>query len=63
MAVPKRRTTRSRRDMRRSHDRLNLPALSTNVKTGVTHRRHFILPDGTYRGNVIKLITAKTVTT
>lgn len=57
MAVPKKRTTRSRRDMRRAHDRLTHPALSTNPNTGVTHRRHFMLPDGTYRGKVIKIVT------
>jgi large subunit ribosomal protein L32 len=56
MAVPKRRKTRSRRDMRRSHDALTLPSITIDVQTGAVHRRHFMLPNGTYRGNVIKFI-------
>ena len=52
MPVPKRRTTRSRRDMRRSHLALTTTASQTTV-TGSTHRRHFISSDGLYRGKVI----------
>jgi large subunit ribosomal protein L32 len=50
MAVPQNRKTRSRRDMRRSHDALTSATLSLEPKTGETHRRHHISPDGYYRG-------------
>lgn len=53
MAVPKRRKTRSRRDMRRSHDALIVRGFSVDKKTGQRHRRHCILPDGSYRGRII----------
>jgi large subunit ribosomal protein L32 len=36
--------------MRRSHDKLSGPALSTEATTGETHRRHHISADGYYRG-------------
>jgi large subunit ribosomal protein L32 len=50
MAVQKSRVTRSRRDMRRSHDFLNAPTLSVDKTSGETHLRHCITPDGFYRG-------------
>jgi large subunit ribosomal protein L32 len=53
MAVQQRRKTRSRRNMRRSHDALKAPALSIDTNTGETHRRHHITPDGFYRGRQI----------
>jgi large subunit ribosomal protein L32 len=53
MAVQQRRKTRSRRDMRRSHDALKGPALSIDSTTGETHRRHHISPDGFYRGRQV----------
>lgn len=53
MAVQKNRKTRSKRDMRRSHDALRGPALSADPMTGETHRRHHITPDGYYRGRQI----------
>ena len=55
MAVQKRRKTRSRRDMRRSHDALKTPTLSIDSSTGESHRRHHISPDGYYRGRQIIL--------
>jgi large subunit ribosomal protein L32 len=39
--------------MRRSHDRLKKPAVSTEPTTGETHRRHHVSPDGYYRGKKI----------
>jgi large subunit ribosomal protein L32 len=39
--------------MRRSHDRLKKPAVSTEPTTGETHRRHHISPDGYYRGKKV----------
>ncbi len=50
MAVQKSRKTPSRRGMRRSHDALSGPTLSTEPTTGETHRRHHISADGFYRG-------------
>lgn len=53
MAVPQRRRSRSRRDMRRSHDALTGSAISTDSTTGETHRRHHIGPTGYYRGRQV----------
>lgn len=53
MAVQKNRKTRAKRDMRRSHDALNPPALSEDPVTGTKHRRHHISEDGFYRGKEI----------
>ncbi len=53
MAVQQNRKTRSRRDMRRSHDALSAATLSTDVTTGETHRRHHITADGYYRGRQV----------
>lgn len=53
MAVGQARTTRSRRDMRRSHDALKGPTLSVDATTGEKHRRHHVTPDGFYRGRKI----------
>ena len=50
MAVQKNRKTPSRRDMRRSHDKLKNPTLSVDKTSGETHRRHQLTPDGFYRG-------------
>ncbi|MCB1757627.1 MAG: 50S ribosomal protein L32 [Gammaproteobacteria bacterium] len=50
MAVQQRRKTPSRRGMRRSHDALGSPALSTDPTTGELHRRHHVTKDGYYRG-------------
>ncbi|WP_097461095.1 50S ribosomal protein L32 [Mangrovitalea sediminis] len=53
MAVQKVRKSRSKRDMRRSHDALSGPALSIDSTTGETHRRHHVSPDGFYRGKKV----------
>jgi len=53
MAVQKSRKTPSRRGMRRSHDSLSNPTLSTDPTTGEMHRRHHITADGFYRGNQV----------
>jgi large subunit ribosomal protein L32 len=57
MAVQQNRKTRSKRDMRRSHDALTGPTLSIEPTTGETHRRHHISADGFYRGR--KVIATK----
>lgn len=53
MAVQQNRKTPSRRGMRRSHDSLSGPTLSTEATTGETHRRHHISADGYYRGRQV----------
>ena len=53
MAVQQNRKTRSRRDMRRSHDALRGPTLSVDPVSGETHRRHHITADGFYRGRKV----------
>lgn len=53
MAVQKNRKTRSRRDMRRSHDAISGAALSTDPVTGTLHRRHHVAADGFYRGKQV----------
>lgn len=53
MAVQKSKKSRSRRDMRRSHDALGNPTLSVEETTGETHRRHHVTADGFYRGKQV----------
>ncbi|MGD8429351.1 MAG: 50S ribosomal protein L32 [Ectothiorhodospiraceae bacterium] len=53
MAVQQNRKTPSKRGMRRSHDALGKPTLSTERTTGETHRRHHISADGYYRGRKV----------
>ena len=53
MAVQQNKKSRSRRDMRRSHDALSLPTLSVDSTSGETHRRHHMTEDGYYRGRKV----------
>ena len=53
MAVQQDKKSRSRRDMRRSHDALSEKALSIDGTTGETHLRHHVSPDGFYRGRKV----------
>ncbi len=53
MAVQQNRKTRSKRDMRRSHDALTGPTLSEDSSTGEIHRRHHITEDGYYKGRKV----------
>ena len=53
MAVQQRRKTSSRRDMRRSHDKLSGPTLSVDSETGETHMRHHVTAEGFYRGRKV----------
>jgi large subunit ribosomal protein L32 len=53
MAVPKRKKSPSRRNMRRSHDALTAPAYIED-KDGEIHRPHHInLKTGVYRGRQV----------
>ncbi|MDX1519463.1 MAG: 50S ribosomal protein L32 [Gammaproteobacteria bacterium] len=53
MAVQQNKKSRSRRDMRRSHDALDNPTLSVEPTSGETHRRHHVSADGYYRGRQV----------
>jgi len=53
MAVQQNKKTRSRRDMRRSHDALGSATLSVDSVTGEKHLRHHVTPDGFYRGRKV----------
>ena len=53
MAVQKSRKTRSKRGMRRSHDKLSTPTISEDEVTGEKHLRHNVSPDGFYRGKKV----------
>ena len=53
MAVQKSKKSRSRRDMRRSHDSLSASPVSYDKTTGSKHLRHHIAKDGFYRGKEI----------
>jgi len=57
MAVQKSRKSRSKRNMRRAHDALTLPAISIDATSGETHIRHHVTKDGYYRGK--KILKAK----
>ncbi len=53
MAVQKSRVTRSRRGMRRSHDKISPLVLSEDPVTGESHRRHHMTDSGMYRGRQV----------
>ena len=54
MAVPKSKITKSRRGMRRSHDKLNNPTYIEDADTGELKRPHHIdLKSGMYRGRQV----------
>ncbi len=53
MAVQKSRKTPSKRGMRRSHDALTGPTLSTDRTSGELHLRHHVTPNGFYRGRKV----------
>lgn len=58
MAVPKRKTTQSKRGMRRSHHALNPVNTVEDSTTGEIKRRHHIdLKSGMYRGKQILDVT------
>ena len=54
MAVPKRKTTPSRRNMRRSHDALTVPHVIEDKDSGEFRRPHHIdLKTGMYKGRQV----------
>ncbi len=57
MAVPKRKTSPSRRNMRRSHDKLRKVTVVEDKTTGELKRPHHVSLDGYYNGR--QVTTAK----
>ena len=53
MAVPKRKTTKSKRDMRRSHDSLKKKTVVEDKTTGELKRPHHVSADGYYNGRQV----------
>ena len=53
MAVPQRRTSPSRKRMRRAHDAIDGPTLTVDETSGETRRRHHVSADGFYRGKKV----------
>jgi large subunit ribosomal protein L32 len=54
MAVPKRKTSKSKRNMRRSHDALTVENWVEDSNSGEPKRRHHIdLKTGTYKGKQV----------
>jgi large subunit ribosomal protein L32 len=53
MAVQQNKKSRSKRDMRRSHDALTGPTLSVDATSGEKHLRHHVTADGFYRGTKV----------
>ncbi|HBO52651.1 MAG: 50S ribosomal protein L32 [Planctomycetota bacterium] len=54
MAVPKRRTSKSKKGMRRSHDSLTVPSLVKCSNCSTMKPRHRICPEcGYYRGKEV----------
>jgi large subunit ribosomal protein L32 len=50
MAVPKKKTSKSKRNMRRSHHALVGVQVSEDATTGEVKRPHHVSPDGYYKG-------------
>ncbi|VAX20856.1 LSU ribosomal protein L32p @ LSU ribosomal protein L32p, zinc-independent [hydrothermal vent metagenome] len=51
MPVPKKKTSRSKRGMRRSHDALSQPAFSDCPECGATKAPHMVCPECGYYKN------------
>ncbi len=55
MAVPKRKTSTSKRNMRRAHDRIVPAGMSECPECGAMMRPHHVCPEcGTYKGREVK---------
>jgi large subunit ribosomal protein L32 len=60
MAVPKRRTSHSKRNKRRSHDALTAPNVITCPECGESTVMHRACPHcGTYRGRKVVLVESE----
>lgn len=57
MAVPKKKISKSRRGMRRSHNALDTVTVVEDKTSGELKRPHHVSPDGNYKGR--QVTTAK----
>ncbi len=53
MAVPKRKTSKSKRNMRRSHHALKAVTVGEDATTGELKRPHHVSLDGYYKGRQV----------
>ncbi|MDQ7005374.1 MAG: 50S ribosomal protein L32 [Ghiorsea sp.] len=54
MAVPKRKTSASKRNMRRAHDTIKLSGMSECTECGEMHRQHYACQScGHYKGREV----------
>lgn len=54
MALPKRKTSKSRRDKRRTHQKVSAPSLSTCPECGEAVKPHHACPScGSYKGRTV----------
>ena len=54
MALPKRKTSKSRRDKRRTHQKVSAPTLSTCPECGEAVKPHHACPScGSYKGRIV----------
>lgn len=53
MAVPKKKTSKSRRGMRRAHQALDRVNVVEDTTTGEIKRPHHVSPDGYYKGRQV----------
>ena len=53
MAVPKKKTSKSRRNMRRAHDSLSSVIVVEDKTTGELKRPHHVSADGYYNGRQV----------
>ena len=53
MAVPKKKTSKSRRNMRRAHDALSSVIVVEDKTTGELKRPHHVSADGYYNGRKV----------
>ncbi len=57
MPVPKKRTSRSKRGMRRSHDALSVPAISSCPECGAAKAPHRVCPEcGMFKGEEVIVV-------
>lgn len=53
MAVPKRKTSKARKRLRRTHKKLSFPEISFDATTGDYHRSHRVSLKGYYKGRLV----------
>lgn len=53
MAVPARRTSKTKKNSRRGQQKLKQPAISIDARTGEYHLSHHVSSDGYYNGQKV----------